>query len=63
MDVRVYVALQDAIETAISVADLKKARVLVGAARMDALERRALERRLDVREVELRPGELAVADP
>ena len=56
MDVRVYVALQDAIDTAISMADLKAARVLVGATRMDALERRALERRLASREVELRAG-------
>ena len=56
MDVRVYVALQDAIDTAISVADLKTARVLLGATSMDALERRALERRLHDREFELRAG-------
>jgi len=57
MDVRVYVALQDAIDTAISVADLKAARVLLGATSMDALERRALERRLHDREFELRAGD------
>jgi hypothetical protein len=56
MDVRVYVAVQDAIDTAISMADLKTARVLVGATRMEAAERQALERRLATREVELRAG-------
>ena len=61
MDVRVYVALQDAIDTAISMADLKAARVLVGATRMDVLERRALERRLTSRELELRAGDQAGA--
>jgi hypothetical protein len=60
MDVRVYVSLQDAIDTAISMADLKAARVLVAATRMDTLERRALERRLDGRERELRAGEFRV---
>jgi len=57
MDVRVYVALQDAIDTAISVADLKAARVLLGATSMDAFERRALERRLHDPEFELPAGD------
>jgi hypothetical protein len=57
MDLRVYVALQDAIDTAISMADIKATRVLVGATQMDTLERRALERRLASREVELRAGD------
>jgi len=61
MDVRVYVALREEIDTAISMADLKAARVLVGATRMDTLERRALERRLDGRELELRAGDASVS--
>lgn len=60
MDARVYFTLQDAIDHAASVADLRTTRDLMAATTMHAMERGVLERRLQTREAELRGREVAV---
>jgi len=63
VDARVYFALQDAIDYAASVADLRATRDLLVATTMHPTERRVLERRLREREARLRSRDIAVERP